>query len=158
MLVYSLHLVVKNRGAEDPHPNPAAFPASPACHQKLTSPGMSATSSFPLGILRLLPTAFDSSCSNSFTNQQRLPCSRMPQGKIRLSAATQPPAYPGAEHRSPRAPTASGGGKWQLLVGPFITRMRAGTSHVLSRTDTGTGSLGSRWDKSHAPHQGDGTH
>lgn len=53
---------------------------------------MSITSSFPPGILLLLPTVSDSSCSNSFTNQQRLPCSRMPQGKTRLSAAPQPRA------------------------------------------------------------------
>lgn len=49
---------------------------------------MSVTSSLPPGILLMLPTASDSICSNSFTNQQRLPCSRMPQGKILPSAAS----------------------------------------------------------------------
>lgn len=113
MLVYSLHLVVKNRGAGDP--NPAAFPASPACHQKLMSPGMSVTSPFPPGILLLPLTA--AAQIHSQTSSACPPSSRVPQGKIRVSAALPPQL----KHRSPRASTASGGGERRLLLGPFIT-------------------------------------
>lgn len=91
MLVNSLHLVVKNRGAGDPHPNPAAFPASLALPSEINVPWDVCHVLVPS---RHLVTVSDSSCSNSFTNQQRLPCSRTPQGKIRLSAATQAPSRP----------------------------------------------------------------
>lgn len=50
MLFYSLHSILKNKGAGDPHPKPAAFLARLPHHQKLMSPGTSLTSSFPPGI------------------------------------------------------------------------------------------------------------
>lgn len=89
MLVNSVHLVVKNKGAGDPQPNPAAFPASLALSSEVNVPWDVCHVLVPS---RHLVTASDSSCSNSFTNQQRLPCSRMPQGRIRLSAAGQAPS------------------------------------------------------------------